>query len=102
MKRTDQERIERELKRVQKREARGDRREMSSMGEYIKGLNALLRHDGDSIYNTLDDEDILELLENMKEDLPEKDWNKVIRKAVNMTKVTQRETAVDELKTLLE
>jgi hypothetical protein len=102
MKRTDQERIERELKRVQKRERVADRRSMSSMGEYIKGLNALLRHDGDSIYNTLDDEDILELLENMKEDLPEKDWDKVIRKAVNMTKVTERDTAVTELRSLIE
>jgi hypothetical protein len=102
MKRTDQERIERELKRVQKREKSADRRTMNSMGEYIKGLSALLRHDGDAIYNTLDDEEILEVLENMKEDLPEKDWNKVIRKAVNMTKVVQRETAVDELNSLLE
>jgi len=102
MKRTDQERIERELKRVQKRERVADRRSMSSMGEYIKGLSALLRHDGDSIYNTLDDEDILELLMNMKEDLPEKDWDKVIRKAVNLTKVTERETAVTELRSLIE
>ncbi len=105
MKRNDQERIERELKRVQKRARQDDRRdagkEPQSMGSYIKGLKALLRHDGSVIYNTLDDEEILELLENMKDDLPENKWDTVIRKAVNGTKVEQRETAVEELRSLI-
>ncbi|MCX4242228.1 LB_289 family protein [Paraliomyxa miuraensis] len=105
MKRTDMDRIERELKRVQKRQKLGERREAGrpaqTIGAYIKDLNALLRHDGHIIYNTLDDEEILELLENMKEDVPEEKWDTVIRKAVNATKVTERDTAVEQLRSLM-
>lgn len=106
MKRTDQERIERELKRAQKKQRLGEKREADrppqSVGAYIKGLKELLRHDGEVIYNTLDDEDILELFENMQEDIPEEKWDTVIRKAVNSTKVPTREQAVEELRSLLD
>jgi hypothetical protein len=105
MKRNDMERIERELKRVQKRQKLGEKRDASrppqTIGAYIKDLNALLRHDGNVIYNALDDEDILELLENMKEDVPEEKWETVIRKAVNATKVTERDAAVEQLRSLI-
>ena len=105
MKRTDMDRIERELKRVQKRANRGERREAGrepqTVGAYIKELKELLRHDDEVIYNTLDDEDILELLENMQEDIPEGKWDTVIRKAVNSTKVPTRDQAIDELRSLL-
>ncbi len=106
MKRTDQERIERELKRVQKRARLGEKRDSErpaqTVGAYIKELKGLLRHDEQVIYNTLDDEDILELLENMQEDLPESKWETVIRKAVNGTKVPERDRAVDELCSLID
>jgi len=106
MKRNDMERIERELKRVQKRARIGEKRDADrapqSIGGYIKELKDLLRHDGNVIYNTLDDEEILELLENMKEDIPETKWDTIIRKAVNSTKVTERDTAVEELRSLIE
>lgn len=106
MKRNDMERIERELKRVQKRQKLGEKRDagrpVQTIGAYIKDLNALLRHDGNVIYNTLDDEEILELLENMKEDVPEEKWETVIRKAVNATKVTERDTAVEQLCSLMD
>ncbi|MEM6992746.1 MAG: hypothetical protein AAF721_19685 [Myxococcota bacterium] len=105
MKRNDQERIERELKRVEKRrkisEKRGDR-EPGSIGTYIRGLKELLQHDGHMIFNTLNDEDVLELLIEMKDDLPEESWDRVIRKAVNSTKVDEKELAVTELRSLLE
>lgn len=105
MKRNDMERIERELKRVQKRQKLGEKRDAGrppqTIGAYIKDLNALLRHDGNVIYNALDDEEILELLENMKEDVPEEKWETVIRKAVNATKVTERDTAVEQLCSLI-
>lgn len=105
MKRNDMERIERELKRTQKRDRISEKRDAGrpaqSIGAYIKDLNALLRHDGNVIYNTLDDEQILELLENMKEDVPEEKWETVIRKAVNATKVTERDTAVEQLRSLI-
>lgn len=106
MKRNDMERIERELKRAQKRQRLGEKREAGrepqSVGAYIKGLKELLRHDDQVIYNTLDDEDILELFENMQEDIPEAKWDTVIRKAVNATKVPERDKAVDELRSLLD
>lgn len=106
MKRTDQERIERELKRVQKRARIGEKRDAErppqTVGAYIKELRGLLRHDEQVIYNTLDDEDILECLENMQEDLPENKWDTVIRKAVNATKVPERDRAVTELRSLIE
>jgi len=106
MKRTDMDRIERELKRVQKRQRLGDKRDADrppqSVGAYIKDLKDLLRHDDEVIYNTLDDEDILELFENMQEDLPEHKWDMVIRKAVNSTKVPTRDQAVIELRSLID
>lgn len=106
MKRTDMDRIERELKRTQKRQRIGEKRDADrapqTVGAYIKGLKELLRHDDEVIYNTLDDEDILELFENMQEDLPEGKWETVIRKAVNSTKVPAREQAVGELCSLLD
>lgn len=105
MKRNDQERIERELKRVEKRKRiseKRDDREPGSIGTYIKGLKSLLQHDGHMIFNTLNDEDVLELLIDMKDDLPETAWDRVIRKAVNATKVDEKELAVTELRSLLE
>ena len=105
MKRNDQERIERELKRVEKRKGRDERREErgpGTVGTYIKGLSSVLQHDGHMIFNTLNDEDVLEILMEMKEDLPQEQWDRVIRRAVNSTKVTEKELAVTELRSLLD
>jgi hypothetical protein len=105
MKRNDQERIERELKRVEKRAKISEKREdrgPGTVGTYIKGLGSLLQHDGTMIFNTLNDEDVLELLIEMKEDLPEDQWERVVRRAVNGTKVSERELGVTELLSLLE
>lgn len=105
MKRNDQERIERELKRVEKRKKISERREErgpGDVGSYIKGLKSLLQHDKHMIFNTLNDEDVLELLLEMKEDLPDEQWERVIRKAVNATKVDEKELAVGELRSLLD
>ena len=106
MKRTDAERIERELKRVEKRnkiaEKRDGEKRDGTVGSYIKELKQLLQHDGTMIYNTVNDEDVLELMIEMKDDLEERQWDVVIRKAVNSTKVKEREQAMDELRSLLE
>jgi len=105
MKRNDQERIERELKRVEKRKKISERREEKgpgSVGQYIKGLKSLLQHDNHMVFNTLNDEDVLELMLEMKEDLEENEWDRVIRRAVNATKVTEKELAVTELRSLLD
>ena len=50
-----------------------------------------------------DNADILTLLAEMKEDLPESKWDNVLRKAIKETQieVTQRELAFKELKNYL-
>ncbi|MCA9711613.1 MAG: hypothetical protein KDK70_37605 [Myxococcales bacterium] len=104
MKRNDYERIERELKRVQKRARNDEKRDANrppqTIGAYIKELKELLLDDGQVIYN-IEDEQILEVLENMKEDVPEAKWDMIIRKAVNSKKVTERDKAVEELRSLI-
>jgi DNA relaxase NicK len=104
MKRTELERRERELKRMAKKVEvleRKSSRARRSVGQYIDDLAALFRYDAEEIFNTLDDLNILELIERMKEDLPGKQWETVIRKAVSRTKVRQANRAVKELLTFI-
>lgn len=108
MKRTDQERIERELKRREKHAKAHDRKDEAappagtiSVSDYVKNLVALLQYDEVQIYNTRDDEDVFELLLNMKNDLPEKQWDAVLKSAIQKTKVAEKDLAFTELKALL-
>lgn len=104
MKRTELERRERELRRSEKKVDVLERKmsgEKATPGSYIQDLFSLFRYDGDVIFNTLDDVEILELLENMKADLPEKQWDNVLRKAIKKTNINQKDRAFDEIKTLL-
>ena len=104
MKRTDQDRRERELKRARKKEQRHERGEAAgamTVGEYIDALNELFYHDGVKIYNTETDERILEMLEDMKDDIEERHWESVIRKAVKKSGVKERDKAIDDLIALL-
>lgn len=107
MKRTDQERIERELRRREKKERVVERksgapRPEASPRAYIAGFVEAFHFDSEIIYNTTDDEDVMELLIAMKEDLDEKDWEGVLRSAVRKTKVQAKDQAFQELKTLLD
>lgn len=100
MKRTELERKERELRKMEKKIQalqRKTTKDTKSVGDYIDELFSLFRYDSEEIFNTKDDIAILELLESMKNDLPEKHWDVIIRKAVNKTKVVQREKAYEEL-----
>ena len=108
MKRTDLERRERELKRTIKKQDILAKKEMSregrTVGGYIQGLFSLLRYDEQEIFNTTDDIDILELLEEMKEFTPEKQWDTILRKAISKTKISNianKEKAFNELNALL-
>lgn len=107
MKRTDQERIERELKRKEKRLRNDARREASGGGErsgpsdYVKDLHELFQHDQTHIYNVHDDE-VMELLLEMKEGLPEDKWESVMRSAIRKTKVAEKDFAFEELKSILD
>ena len=100
MKSTDLARRDRELKRARKRAEVIQRKSLKStntVGEFIDQLASLLFTDGQKIYGISDSADILEFLENMKEQQPEKQWEPIIRKAVKKTKVVQREEAIMEL-----
>lgn len=117
MKRTDQERIERELKRREKHAKAPERVGVAdasagapvaaavtgglTVSEYVRNLLALLHYDEQQIYNTSDDDDVFELLLTMKADLPEKQWETVLRSAIQKTKVVEKDLALTELKALL-
>ncbi|GBF51669.1 hypothetical protein LPTSP4_32070 [Leptospira ryugenii] len=100
MKRTELERRERELRRMEKKKISSGSKESMSVGDYIEALFGLFRYDTEEIFNAKEDESVLELLENMKMEQPEKQWDVIIRKAVNKTKVVQRERAYEELRNL--
>ena len=44
---------------------------------------------------------IVELIEEMKKDIPEKNWETILRKAVKKTGVAKKEEGFQELKALL-
>ncbi len=100
MKSTDLARRDRELKRARKKAEVIQRKSLKStntVGDFIDQLAGMLFNDGQRIYGISDSTDILEFLENMKEQQPEKQWETIIRKAVKKTKVIHREEAVKEL-----
>jgi hypothetical protein len=100
MKSTDLARRDREIKRARKREMvieRKGQRESRSPGDYINMLSELFFHDTEKIYNIEMSEDILLLLDEMKEDIPDKQWANVLRKAVKKTGVKQKDLAISQL-----
>ncbi len=105
MKRTELERIEREVRRVEKRSEFLQRRQGSqgaqSVGDYIEKLYGLFRYDEEEIFNTQEDLAILEVLEEMQLSLPQKKWDDVLRKAIKKAGVRHKDKALTELKSLL-
>jgi hypothetical protein len=105
MKSTDIERRNRELKRAQKKQEMLERKstkESRSVGDYIKELVELFFHDEERIYNLEMSDDILFLLEEMKDEQPEKQWDNIISKAVKKTKIKQKDEAIEKLKEIAE
>ncbi|MES0490637.1 MAG: hypothetical protein ABUK01_11625 [Leptospirales bacterium] len=103
MKRTDIERRERELKRAEKKTVVQERksagfRNKNSAGEYIAGLAEIFFYNDDQIFNIQSEVKILEMIEEMKADIPEKNWETILRKAIKKTGVSQKEKAFEELK----
>ena len=85
MKSTDIARKDRDLRKARKKEevlARKGTKDARSVGDYINELADLFFHDGNKIYNIESSEEILLLLEEMKEEIPEKQWNNVLRKSI--------------------
>lgn len=105
MKSTDIARRDREIKRQQKKEEYLERRQTQSaktVGDYIKELHGYFFFDAEKIYNIEMSEEIMILLDEMKVDIPEKQWDNIIRKAVRETKVKQKEEAIELLKLVAE
>ena len=104
MKSTDIARNAREFKRVQKKEEyiQGrQNRENLSVADYINQLHDMMHFCDQKIYGIIDNEDILMHFIEMKLNVPEKQWETIIRKAVRKTKVAKKEEAVKELLELL-
>jgi len=106
MKRTDMERRERELRRSIKKEAVIQRksenfRAKNPAGYYIDELAAVFFYNDDQIFNITTEIKIVELIEEMKEDIPEKNWETILRKSVKKTGVKEKEKGFLELKALL-
>ncbi|EQA64129.1 LB_289 family protein [Leptospira alexanderi] len=105
MKRTELERRERDLRKAEKKVQLQEKRLASgkgnSVGVYIDELSALFRYDATEIFNTGDDIAILELLEDIQANLPAKQWENVLRKAIKKTGVQEKEKAYNELKELM-
>ena len=105
MKRTDIERRDRDIRRTQKKEdvlqRKSHKKGDMSVGDYINEFYTLFFHDEKQIYNLKEDFRILELFEQMKSEISEKQWETVLRKAIRKTQIKEREQAFTELKTLL-
>jgi hypothetical protein len=105
MKSTDIERRNRDLKRSQKKaellEKRSSR-ENRSVGDFINAFVELFFYDAEKIYNLEMSDEILFLLEEMKEEQPEKQWENIITKAVKKTKVKAKDEAIAALKDIAE
>ncbi len=105
MKSTDIERRNRDLKRSQKKQEMLERRterEKRSVGDFINAFVELFFFDEEKIYNLEMSDEILFLLEEMKEEHPEKQWENIIMKAVKKTKVKQKDEAIAMLKDIAE
>jgi hypothetical protein len=105
MKSTDINRIDRDLKQAKKKQETIEKRLESrggSVGDYIKKLGSLLFHDEKKIYNLKGNQQIKGLFDEMKQHLPEGQWENVLRKAIRETKVEQRDEAYRDLAALLQ
>ena len=103
MKRTEMERIEREIKRKEKKIASISKGEEKSgtVGDYINQLFGVLRYDHEEIFNITTDELVLEVLEDMKSNIPEKKWDDVLRKSIKKTGIARKDQAMEEFKAMM-
>ena len=103
MKSTDLARRDREIRRNQKKteviQRKQGKREGFTVGDYIKLLSEKFFHDDTKIYNIKsNNEEILLLIEEIKESIEEKNWDNILRKAIKNTGIAQKEEAFKELK----
>lgn len=102
MKSTDLARKDRDLRKSRKRQQvleRKGQRDARSPGDYINLFVETFFYDHIKIYN-IESEDMLQLLDEMKEELPVKQWSNVLKKAVKKTQVKEKDSALDMLASL--
>lgn len=105
MKRTDLDRHDREVRRMQKKQeviARRSSKGTRGPGDFIKELNDLFYFDETKIYNINLSDEILELLEEITIEIPRDKIESILRKAVKKTGVSEKEEAVREMKELID
>ena len=105
MKSTDLARKDRDLRKARKKEevlARKMAKDSKTVGDYINELHGLFFFDATKIYNIDMSEEILDLLEEMKQELEEKNWMNVINKSVRKTGIKEKASAVQQLKEMAE
>ncbi len=101
MKRTEIERRERELKRAIKKAAALERGEAEkTVGDFINELFESFIFNDEKIFNTSEDIDVLEVLEEIQDAYPEK-AEVIVKKAIRKTKVQAKDAAFEELTALL-
>ncbi|WP_319478073.1 LB_289 family protein [Marispirochaeta aestuarii] len=104
MKHTDIMRMEREKRRAEKKAERISKggSETRSVKDFIDELHDLFFYDATKIYNLKDNVEIMELFEDMREEIPEKQWENVLKKAIRKAKIAQKDEAYTELKSILD
>ena len=104
MKRTEIERKERELRKFQKKVdnlQKDGKKSEKSVNDYIDDLSSCFLYDENSIFNIKDDIKILEVFEEMKEEIAEKQWENILKKSIRKTGIKNKSEALNELKELL-
>ena len=102
MKSTDLARKDRDLRKARKRQQvieRKGQREDRTPGDYINLFMDTFFYDHIKIYN-IESEEILQILEEMKNEIPEKQWSKILRKSVKKTQIKDKNSALDMLAAL--
>lgn len=102
MKSTDIARRDREIRRNQKKaeviQRKQGKREGLTIGDYIKLLSEKFFHDAEKIYNIQsNNEEVLLLIEEIKESIEEKNWETILKKAIKATGIAKKEEAFKEL-----
>jgi hypothetical protein len=91
--------LARQVKKARLDEKRSEGRVDISVGGFARALSEVLMSDGNSIYNA-DEDEVLEILMEMREILDDKACSAAIKKAVKMVKVKDVQSSVGELREL--
>lgn len=103
MKSTDLARKERDLKKSAKKEdvlRRKGEKSIGTVGDYINEMHDLFFYDANKIYNIDTCEELLEMLEEIKGNFPQKQWTNIVSKAVRKTKVKEKDEAISAINAL--